>query len=247
MATDLSPIPVEDLLPNVELLEEDKENMETDWHYYNISLLLAVVNHHLRGRDDYYAGGNQFIYFSEEQARNRDFRGPDFFFVWGRPREPLRPFWVVWREGGKYPDLIIELLSASTAHLDRTVKKDVYETIFSTRDYFCYDPDTQVLEGWRKRSAHYEALKPNEHGWLWCDELQCWLGTWQGKYLEREALWLRFYDERGQIIPHATEAAEQQAEQAQQHAEAAQQQAEELRRRAEAAEAELARLREQGK
>jgi len=29
-----------------------------------------------------FVGGNMFIYYSTKQARNRDFKGPDFFVVW---------------------------------------------------------------------------------------------------------------------------------------------------------------------
>ena len=73
--------PIEDILPKVELLESDGEKLETEWHRIVINLLLECLHNHLRGRNDYYANGNSFIYYSETQARNRDYRGPDFFFV----------------------------------------------------------------------------------------------------------------------------------------------------------------------
>ena len=74
--------PIEEILPKVELLESDGEKLETEWHRIVINLLLECLHNHLRGRNDYYANGNSFIYYSESQARNRDYRGPDFFFVW---------------------------------------------------------------------------------------------------------------------------------------------------------------------
>ena len=48
-----------------------------------------------------------------------------------------------------YPDVIIELLSPTTAKEDRTTKKRIYEQTFHTSEYYLYDPDTQQLEGWR--------------------------------------------------------------------------------------------------
>jgi hypothetical protein len=36
--------------------------------------------HRSRERQDYFVGGNMFIYYSRRQVRNRDFRGPDFFW-----------------------------------------------------------------------------------------------------------------------------------------------------------------------
>jgi Uma2 family endonuclease len=240
------------LLPDVELLETDGEPLESDWHRLEINLLIEVVKLHERDQTDYYVGGNMFIYFSEEQARNHDFRGPDFFFVRRVKSEPLRKYWAVWLEGGRYPDAIIELLSSSTAVLDRTVKKDVYEKTFRTPSYFCYDPATKQLQGWRLVSGKYEPLTCNERGWLWCEELGLWLGTWEGKFQGNHATWLRFYDAAGNVVPTFAEAAEQRAteesqrtEAERQRAEAERQRAEAERQRAEAAEAELARLRSQ--
>jgi Uma2 family endonuclease len=232
--------------PQVELIETDGEPLESDWHRIAMNILIDSVKYHLHHRQDFYVGGNMFIYFSLEQARNRDFRGPDFFFVDGVPGEPIRPYWAVWQEGGRYPDVVIELLSPKTATEDRTTKKDIYERVFHTAEYYCYDPATQQLEGWRLEGGRYRPLTPNTQGWLWCEQLQLWLGTWSGPYLTNQATWLRFYDTAGQVVAVPTEALEverQRAEAERQRAEAERQRAEAERQRAEAAEAELAQLR----
>ena len=92
---------------------------------------------------DFFAGGNMFIYYSHEQAhavateplaKTRHFRGPDVFFVAGTEGGPERKAWVVWNEHGRYPDFIVELLSRSTARVDRTTKKAIYERTFATPD-----------------------------------------------------------------------------------------------------------------
>lgn len=199
---------VEELLPKVELLETDGEPLESSWHRDCINLLIEIIEWLFRGRTDFYVGGNLFIYFDEEQARHRNYRGPDFFFVQGVPHAPLRRYWAVWQEGGRYPDLIIELLSPTTAQEDRTTKKALYETVFHTCEYFCYDPDTRTLEGWRLVDGSYTEMVPNPEGRLECRKLGLWLGTWQGVYLEHEAVWLRFYDANGQVVPVRAEAAE---------------------------------------
>lgn len=237
--------PIEEKLPKVKLVADDGEPMESGWHVFCMLLLIEVANHYFRNRQDVFAAGNQFIYFNEEQAKNRDFRGPDFYLVLGTRREPLRPYWCVWEEGGKYPDCIIELISPSTARVDRTVKKDIYEQTFRTPNYYCYDPATQTLQGWELVKSRYQPLEANEHGWLWCPQLEAWLGTWQGKYQKQESVWLRFYDLDGRVIPTGSEAAQQQAEAAQQQAEAARQQADSEKQRAERAEAEVAQLKAQ--
>ena len=64
--------------PPTNLVAEDGTNLESDWHRKQINLLIDSLGWRRRGRRDYYAGGNMFIYFNEEEARNRDFRGPAF-------------------------------------------------------------------------------------------------------------------------------------------------------------------------
>ena len=222
--------------PDVELVETDGEPMESDWHRMAMNGLIDAVKYRLQARNDFYVGGNMFIYFSLTQARNRDFRGPDFFFVDGVNREPIRPYWAVWLEDGRYPDVIIELLSPNTAVEDRTTKKAVYERVFHTPEYYCYDHATQQLEGWRLDRGHYQPLTPDTRGWLWCERLGLWLGTWAGTCFGSEAIWLRFYDPDGHVVPLPDEAERQRAEAERQRAEAE-------RQRAESLEAEVARLR----
>jgi Uma2 family endonuclease len=229
-----TPVP----LPTVRLIESDGIPLESHWHVLQIALLIEVVTCQLQGRDDYYAGGNMFLYYSEEQARNRDYRGPDFFYVNGANRLPMRPYWAVWQEGGRYPDVIVELLSPTTAEEDRTTKRALYERVFRTREYFCYDPESQELEGWRIGTrGRYRSIKANDKGWLWVEELGLWLGTWRGKYQEYDQVWLRFYNKQGRLVPTGQEA---EARRAKEQARRAKAQA----RRAAAAEAEVARLKE---
>src|SRR5262245_31922473 len=87
---------LEDILPKVELVAEDGVPMDSTWHRRCIALDVEVIEWHFRGREDFYVDGNQFIYFNVQQARNRDFRGPDFYFVEGVPHRPMRRYWVVW-------------------------------------------------------------------------------------------------------------------------------------------------------
>lgn len=211
MIHSLPPLPAE--LPRTEadipdelMPEEDGVPMETQWHRDEMNLLIGVLFWHFRDRQDFYVGGNQFIYYSLEQVLNRDFLGPDFYFVNDVSRTPMRSRWIVWREGGRFPNVIVELLSSSTAEQDRTTKKDIYERIFRTPEYFCYDPDAGLLEGWRLLNESYQALDMDERGWMWSEQLQLWLGPWQGQLHGYESIWLRFYEKDGQLVLMAAEA-----------------------------------------
>jgi Uma2 family endonuclease len=230
-------------IPDMQLPETDGEPLDSPWHRDEINLLVETVRCRFPDRTDYFAGGNMFIYFSLERARNQDFRGPDFFYVKGVDRYRDRRYWAVWDEGGKYPNVIVELLSASTAKEDRTTKKTVYEQTFRTPEYFLYDPDMQALEGWRLAGTRYARIEPNEKGRLWSEQLELWLGTWEGPYQGEIATWLRCFDANGQLVRLGTEDAEERAESQRRRADTERQRAETERLRADAAEAELKRLR----
>lgn len=171
-----------------------------------------------------------FVYYSSSQVRNRDFRGPDFFIALNIDGSRERKGWVLWEEEGRYPDVIVELMSPSTALVDKGVKKVLYEQTFRTADYYIYDPfDPQSLEGWHLDvSQGYQPLIANERGWLWCESLGVWLGTWSGS-IRREpptgaCQWLRFYDHQENLVLLPEEIAEQER----QLAEAAESRAERL-------------------
>ncbi|HEX4611973.1 MAG TPA: Uma2 family endonuclease, partial [Urbifossiella sp.] len=229
-----------------ELPYDDGEPLETPWHRENMNLLIELVDARWRGRDDYYVGGNMFVYFSDLKVFNKDFRGPDFFVVKGgvdRHRERLS--WIAWKEDGRLPDVVVELASESTIEIDRTTKKTLYATKLRTHEYFIFDPATDQLEGWRLNSeSGYEPIRPDPAGRLWCQELKCSLGIWVGTHSSKTQRWLRMFERDGTLCPtffemaekqRGAEAAARQAAEKQRGAETAARQAAEKQRDAEAA------------
>lgn len=55
------------------------------------------------------------------------------------------------------PDLVIEILSPSTAEMDRQVKFKLYEK-YGVREYWIVDPDAKWVEIFALRSSGYESL-----------------------------------------------------------------------------------------
>jgi Uma2 family endonuclease len=254
MATAKALVPIEQgpasLLSDIDLPSEDGVPMDTPLHRAQMDLLIDSLASYWQGRADYYCGGNMFIYYNLEHMRNVDYRGPDFFVVLDVDGRRYRRSWVVWQEGGRFPNIIVELTSPSTANVDRTTKFEIYEQIFQTPEYFIYDPEAHSLLGWRLGEHGYRALTPNQNGWLWSDELQVWLGRWQGHFLFYDNIWARFYTPDGALIPTIGERAQQEAdferqraEEERQRAEEERQRAAEERQRADQAEATLAELR----
>jgi Uma2 family endonuclease len=220
-----------------DLPSSDGEPLETLWHVTAMQHLRDVATYHYRARTDFFIGTNQFVYYNVLRQRHRDFRGPDFFFVWGVDRHRERDYYALWLEDNRFPNVVIELLSSSTAHIDRVEKRELYQDTWRTPEYFLCEYQVETLEGLRLNAQQvYEPIPANERGLIWSEQLQLWLGPWTGPYVEQTATWLRFYDADGRLVPTFAEAAQQGAEQAKQRAE-------QEKQRADAAEAETARLR----
>ncbi|MGF1568741.1 MAG: Uma2 family endonuclease [Nodosilinea sp.] len=224
-----APLDWENPSPPDNLIFDDGEPLESNRHRIAMNVLIHSAQQWLLPRPDTFVGGNMFVYYSRNQAMNRDFRGPDFFAALGVEAERERQGWVVWEEAGHYPDVIIELLSPSTAAVDRGIKKDLYEQVFRTPDYFVFDPfDPSTLAGWRLDLAlGYQPLSPNESGWLWCETLDLWLGPWEGVISREPAtgscFWLRFYTPQGELVLLPDELAQQERQRAEQERQRAEQ------------------------
>lgn len=147
---------------------------------------------------------------------------------WGQKKKDRRS-WAVWQEEGKYPHIIIEFLSSSTAATDRGLKKQIYQDTFRTPDYLWFDPETLEFQGFHLVDGQYQPIEPTEQGWLWSQQLELYLGIYENK--------LRFFTSEGQLILFPEEEMSQQLEQERQRAE-------QERIRAEQAEQEIVRLRE---
>jgi Uma2 family endonuclease len=219
-----------------ELLLSDEPQMESSQHYHQLQILVTCLEWHWRDRNDFFIGANLSVYYNRDHPRRRKFIGPDFFLVRDTERRP-RPSWAVWKEGGRYPDLIIELLSPSTAHKDRNGKKVFYHKQFRTPEYYWFSPDTLEFAGFRWAEAGYEPQIPDQRGLLWSLVLKLYLGVSDGE--------LRYFTPEGKKIATPDEAAlqeQQRAERAQRVAQRAQQAVEQERQRAERLAAQLRAL-----
>ena len=215
--------------PPADLPYDDGEPLESNRHRIAMNVLIRSLQQAYAGRNDFFCGGNMFIYYSSTQALNQDYKGPDFFAVLDVDGSNTRQSWKIWDEGGRYPDVIVELLSSSTANVDLGTKKDLYERVFRTSDYYVFDPfNPDSFQGWHLNSRHYVELPRNERGWLWCESLKLWLGTWEGVVDKESAIWLRFYDQENNLVLLPEEAAQEQAQLAEQRAQLAEQRAQEL-------------------
>ena len=225
-----------------DLPSDDGIPMETERHKKQMDLLIYPLESWLGQRG--YVGGNMFVYYSLKQVRYQDFKGPDVLVVLGVPRVE-RKSWVVWEEG-KSPDIVIELLSESTASYDKGEKKQIYQDRLKVSEYYWFDPfEPKDWAGFELKNGIYEPILPNEHGHLLSQRLKLALVRWPGIYSGVETIWLRWATLSGEVLPTAQETSVQQAQRAEVEAQRAtlaeQRIADEVEAR-QAAEAEIARL-----
>jgi Uma2 family endonuclease len=238
--------PGEDELPC-----RDGEPMESERHAKQKNLLAESLALAWADRTDVYVGNEMAIYFSELQARNNDFRAPDVFVVLDTTRR-VRKSWVVWQEGGRTPDVVIELLSASTEAVDRGDKMRIYSRILRVSNYYLFDPDSGVFEGYRldPDKRQYAPLAPQPGGDLPCPVLGLSLGLRPGTFQSVELSWLRWITPDGAVLPSGEEAArsaQEQARSAQEQARRAQEQARSAQEEARSAQEEARRAQEEAR
>ena len=198
--------PTEDELPY-----DDGEPMESDAHRAQMTFLIATAKAHLGDRA--FVGGNLGIYYSDTQAVQNEFKAPAFLVVLGGEIRPDRKSWVVWQEGGLMPDVVVELLSESTAAQDKGPKLRIYERVLRVAQYFYHDLATDELTGWHLLGGRYQRIEPTEDGRLPCAALGLSLGTWRGTFEGIERTWIRWFLD-GEAVPTEAERAEAERERA---------------------------------
>jgi Uma2 family endonuclease len=198
-------------------LDSDEPPLETDFHRDQIDLLIRLLKYHWQERPDFYISGNLTVYYNEQQLKSRDFRGPDVFVVLGTEKKNRRS-WTIWEEGGKYPNVVIELLSSSTAAVDKNEKKRLYQDVWRVPNYYWFHPQTMEFAGFTLNNGRYEPIPLTEQGWLWSEQLGLFLGVHNEQ--------LRWWTAQGELIPLP----EEQVQQAKEQTEQAQQRAERLER-----------------
>jgi Uma2 family endonuclease len=219
-------LPTQDDLP-----DGDGVPMETERHKKQMDLLVDSLEPWLGERG--YVGGNMFVYFSPNQVKNEEFKGPDVFVALGLGNQE-RKSWVVWEEG-KSPDVVIELLSESTAKQDKKVKKTVYQNQLKVAEYFWFDPfNPDDFQGFELKSGVYQPLPLTNDGFV-SQQLGLKLICWHGVYRNVETTWLRWATLDGELLLLPREIEAQRAEAADQRAEAEAKRAAAEAKRAEAA------------
>ncbi len=229
---------------------------------------LSPVLPQLHPDGQYAIGQDCGIYWRETNPPERGAEAPDWFYVPNVPplvNGEIRRSYVLWREF-MAPFIILEFASGNgdeerdktplsisqEGEVTKPGKFWVYERIMRTPYYGIYEIKSGKLEVYRLLNGLYQQLKPNERGHYPIEPLGIEVGLWRGSYQNQEQLWLRWWDNQGNLLLIGSERAELEsakAEQEKQRAEQERQRAEQEKQRADMAqqalqETELARLAE---
>src|SRR6476469_934721 len=108
---------------------------------------------------------------------------------------------------GDIPAIVMEFLSASPN--DEYSSKQTYppgkwffyEQVLRVPIYALFEPAAGVLEVYQlDSSGKYEVQPPDLNGRYWIAGVGLFLGVWQGTKAERTGYWLRWWDERGEML-----------------------------------------------
>ena len=178
-----------------------------------------------RHPDGQYAIGQDCgIYWRETEPAEKGAEAPDWFYVPNVPPNldgQIRRSYVLWREHIA-PLIALEFASGNgDEERDRTplsrtdeggVTKPgkfwVYERVMRIPYYGIYQVNNGRLEVYRLIDGYYQLLELNQRGHFPIAPLGVELGLWQGSYQNQTMLWLRWWDEEGNLLLIGDERAE---------------------------------------
>ena len=145
--------------PDIQYPSSDGERLaESDLQFTPLTETVHVLRHRYRDRNDVYVAGNMLLYYRMNDNEVRV--APDVFVVFGVEDYP-RDSYIVWREGGKTPDFIMEIASPGTFSRDVTDKREIYAGLGVT-EYWRFDPTGNLfapsLEGEQLVDGEYQTI-----------------------------------------------------------------------------------------
>lgn len=206
---------------------------------------------------NYAIGQDCGIYWRETEPPEQGAIAPNWFYV---PNVPplldgeIRRSYVLWREF-MAPLIVLEFASgdgteerdttplsrAETGEVIKPGKFWVYERIIRVPYYGIYEIKKGHLEVYHLTDFSYQKVEPNARGHYPIELLGLELGLWEGNYQNQHQLWLRWWDNQGNLLLIGDERAELEKHRAEQERQRAQLE----KQRADTVESELTQERQQ--
>ncbi|HLP88308.1 MAG TPA: Uma2 family endonuclease [Nostocaceae cyanobacterium] len=215
------PIPPQQCLPTMyDLPSEDPEEagLPDEFHILQPRLLTDTFSPPNYPADQVFVATDLNLYY--DVRHTLWYKRPDWFAVVGVSRlyqqQDLRLSYVIWQEGVS-PFVIVELLSPGTEKEDlgQTLREvnqpptkwEVYERVLRIPYYIIFDRYTDKLQAFQLVGSNYQKIDITDNK-IWMPGILLNLGMWTGTYNGINRLWLRWYDEAGNLIPTSEDKAE---------------------------------------
>jgi Uma2 family endonuclease len=184
------------------------------WQNHLLTDSLLPLLDQLFPEGDYFIGEDCGIYWQLADPPERGVKAPDWFLVPEVPRlldGQMRRSFVSWQEAVN-PLVILEYASGDgTEERDQTPNEGkfwVFERRVRSPFYGIYEPNSGGLEFYVLSARRYARAQPNEFGRFPIQTLGVELGVWQGVFAGYQMSWLRWWDQRGILLPTGLEKAE---------------------------------------
>lgn len=170
--------------------------------------------------DQYCIGQDSGIYWRLTEPPERGAEAPDWFYIPNVPptlNGQMRRSYVLWQEYVA-PLLVLEFVSGDgSQERDRTPvtgKFWVYEQAIRVPFYGIYEVRKGQVEVYHLVDGCYQLMAANERGHSPIPPLGVELGIWQGRYLNADLPWLRWWDEQGNLLLTGEERSERERQRA---------------------------------
>ncbi|MDZ7956779.1 MAG: Uma2 family endonuclease [Aulosira sp. DedQUE10] len=122
---------------------------------------------------------------------------------------------------GEIPVIVMEFIS-DTEGTEYSVKPTYppgkwffYERILKVPNYIIFEPDSGSFEMYcLHKTEQYILREPDENQLYWISDINLYLGVWQGTRENRTENWLRWWDEKRNLLLWGSELAEQERQRA---------------------------------
>ena len=198
----------------------EEPGLPDEFHDIQPQLLSATFHPPEYAADKTFTASDMNVYY--DVHNQLWYKRPDWFGVVDVSRlsreGDMRLSYVMWQELVS-PFVAVELISPGTEKEDLGTSKprlangkkssppgkwEVYESILRVPYYVVFDRYTNVLRFFRHIGNHYEPVESAD-GKFWMPELKMGLCLWQGEFQGIDRLWLRWFDESGQLVKTADE------------------------------------------
>jgi Putative restriction endonuclease len=116
-----------------------------------------------------------------------------------------------------------------------------YEQVLKIPVYVIFHPDEGILDLYRLINGSYKLQIPNDQGYFWLEEINLFLGVWEGTKVDRSGFWLRWWDSSENLLPWGIERIEQERQRAEQESQRAEQESQRAEQESQRAEQESQR------